>query len=356
MSEIISLAKSYEKYFKIGAAVAHWNVDKYEDVLPQHFNSITPENEMKYSELEPEEGKFTFEHADKIFDTAKKMGIKVRAHAPVWHNQTGEWMYKDGDKPAAPELIYERIEAHTKAMCERYNDGVYAWDVVNEATIDDSAADQIGESKVYRNSQYFKLCGEGFIEAAFRAMDKYSPNAQLFYNDYSECEPQKRERIVALIRNLQDKGCRVDGFGMQQHYFTRPDYDELKRSIEAYAELGIRLHITELDVSLMATVDQGEQRLKPGDAGFAEYIRELLSPTPERLAQIENIYVQLFEIYRSYADVIDCVTTWAVADDYTWLDNFYPDKSMPKMKQFPSLFDVKHAPKECVKKLIEAAR
>ena len=103
MNELPSLAKAYEKYFKIGAAVASVNIDSYEEILTKHFNSITPENEMKYLLTEPEEGKFTFDAADKIFDTARRMGIKVRAHAPVWHNQTADWMYKDGDKPAAPE-------------------------------------------------------------------------------------------------------------------------------------------------------------------------------------------------------------------------------------------------------------
>ena len=356
MSDISSLAKAYEKYFKIGAAVDQYGTEHYMDLLSRHFNSITPENEMKYSSIEPEEGVYTFDACDKIFETARKLGIKVRAHAPVWHNQTGEWMYKDGDKDAAPELIYERIEAHTKALCERYNDDVYAWDVVNEAIIDEQAKDQIGGSDTYRKSRYFELCGSGFIEAAFRAMDKYSPNALLFYNDYSECDPTKRTRIVRLIRELQDKGCRIDGFGMQQHWFAAPDYDELKRSIETYASLGLRLHITELDVNLMSTVEHNGQRLKPGDPGFEEYIREVMEPTPEKLAKIEETYIKLFEVYRSYSDVIDCVTTWGVADDYTWLDYFGASKDGPKVKQYPLLFDTELAPKACVRELIEAAR
>ena len=138
-------------------------------------------------------------------------------------------------------------------------------------------------------------------------------------------------------------------------YFAKPDYDELKRSIETYAELGLRLHITELDINLMATLNEGEQRLKPGDPGFDEYIRKAMSPTPEKLAEIEKIYIKLFEVYRSYSDVIDCVTTWGVADDYTWLDFFGMSKDKPKIKQYPLLFGVDHQPKECVKKIIEAA-
>ena len=354
MSDMFSLSKAYEKHFKIGAAVSHLNIDTYVDVLAQHFSSVTTENELKYQDTEPEEGRFTFDHADTIFNIARKLGIKVRAHAPVWHWATGEWMFKDGDKPAAPELICERIEAHTKALCERYNDDVYAWDVVNEAARDDAPANA-DESSIYRSSEYFRLCGPVFMEAAYKAMDKYSPKAQLFYNDYSECVPEKRERIVRIIRDLREKGCRIDGFGMQQHHFAAPDYDELKRSIEIYAGLGLRLHVTELDVSLMATVNHGETRLKPGDPGFEEYIREALDPTPEKLAKIGEIYIKLFDIYRSYSDVIDCVTTWGVADDYTWLDHFGGAPGIPPVKQYPLLFDTEHRPKPCVAKLIEMA-
>ena len=143
---------------------------------------------------------------------------------------------------------------------------------MNEAARDDVPDPQQcpGESDVYRNSEYYRLCGAGFIEAAFRSMDRYAPDAQLFYNDYGECVPEKRERIVKLIRNLQDRGCRVDGMGMQQHYFAAPDYDELKRSIETYAGLGLRIHITELDISMMALMNPGTKRLKPGEPGYAE--------------------------------------------------------------------------------------
>ncbi len=358
MSEIISLAKSYEKYFKIGAAVSPRQIRKHHDLLLRHFNSLTAENEMKYDSTEPEEGHFCFDKADSVVAMAREMGVKIRAHAPVWHNQTPAWMYLDGNRPAPPELIYERIDAHTKALCERYNRDVYAWDVVNEATRDDvpDPEKNPGESPVYRNSEYYKLCGTGFMEAAFRSMEKYSPDARLFYNDYSECVPEKRNRIVTLIRGLREKGCRVDGIGMQQHHFAAPDYDEIKRSIEIYASMGLRIHVTELDVSMMAAFNQGSRRLKPGDPGFDEYIREALKATPEKLSKIDEIYVRLFEIYRSYTDVIDCVTTWGIADDYTWLDFFGMRRGMPPIKQHPLLFDEQGMPKPCVQQLMDAVK
>lgn len=352
MNGIISLAKAYEGYFKIGAAVSYMGADHYEKVLKENFNSITPENEMKYEMVEPEEGKFTFETPDKIFSLARRMGIKVRAHAPVWHNQTGAWMYRDGDKAAAPELIYERIDAHSKAICQRYNNDVYAWDVVNEA-VRDLYIDDGGTDEVYRNSEYFMLCGKEFIAKAFQAMDKYSPNAQLFYNDYDECVPEKRKKIVRLIQDIQEKGCRIDGFGMQQHYFRKPDFDELKRSIEEYAGLGIHLHITELDITLRSAYeDLAGKECEVDD----DLISAVTNPTNELIDHVGEIYLKLFEIYRSYRDVIDCVTTWGVADDYSWLDFFRPDKKMPRTKQYPMLFNRYHAAKPCVAKLIEAVK
>ncbi len=359
MSDVFSLAKAYEKYFKIGAAVSSFGIAGRKDLIRRHFNSLTPENEMKYALTEPEEGQFRFERADAIVAMAREMGVKVRAHAPVWHNQTPNWMYRDGDRPASPELIYARIDAHSKAMCQRYNGDVYAWDVVNEATQDDplDPVKAPDESPVYRNSEYYKLCGAGFIEAAFRSMTRYAaPDAQLFYNDYNECMPEKRDRIVTLIRNLQEKGCRVDGMGMQQHYFAAPDYDELKRSIEIYAGLGLRIHVTELDVSMMATLNRSDRRLKQGDPGFEEYIREAMQATPEKLDKINEIYVKLFEVYRSYADVIDCVTTWGVADDRTWLDGFGMNRNPPRIKQHPLLFDENGQEKPCVYQLLDAAK
>jgi len=359
MNELQSLCKAYEKYFKIGATLNAMTVDTHGDIVKQHFNSLTCENEMKYERIQPEEGVFTFEPADKIVAFAKENGIKMRAHAPVWHAQTGEWMYKDGEKFAAKELIYERMEAHTKAMAERYNDAVYCWDVVNEATRDDNTRmplEMEGTDPVYRNSRYFTLCREEFIEKAFKLMDKYSPNAQLFYNDYDEIIPKKRDRIVALIKMLQNTGCRIDGFGMQQHYFTAPNYDELKRSIEIYAALGLRLHITELDVSIFATLPAGTPRPSMSDPNIAEFIAEYAKESEERCEAICKIYENIFEIYRSYADVIDCVTTWGVADDASWINGFGLAPEMRAIRQYPLLFGRDHAPKSIVKTLIDAAK
>lgn len=335
MSEILSLAKAYSKYFDIGAAVNAMTVDSHAELLKAHFNSLTCENEMKYERIQPEEGKYTFGPADKIVAFAKENGMRMRAHAPVWHAQTPDWFFKQGDRPAPRELVYERMEQHIKTTAERYNDAVYCWDVVNEATNDELDPRYMARfgNEPYRQSKYLTLCGIEYLEKAYHLMRKYSPTAQLFYNDYNECDPLKRERIYNLMKNLLDRGAPLQGFGLQTHYnIYRPDLDEVKRSIETYASLGLRIHITEMDISFYGSMQEPEIEL-----------------TPELEAKQAKIYEDLFELYRSYSDVVDSVTLWGVADDRSWL-------SRRDRKNWPLLFDVNHQPKPFVKNLIDAAK
>ena len=48
MNPMRSLAKAYESCFKIGAAVSPPDLTIHRDILLQHFNSLTCENQMKY--------------------------------------------------------------------------------------------------------------------------------------------------------------------------------------------------------------------------------------------------------------------------------------------------------------------
>ena len=335
MSEILSLCQAYAKYFDIGAAVTPATIVSHGDILKQHFNSLTCENQMKYSVIHPEEGRYDFSGADAVVAFAKENGMRMRAHAPVWHNQTPDWIFKQGDRMAPRELIYERLEQHIKTVAERYNDAVYCWDVVNEATCDTVDPRHIARygNEVYRQTRYLTACGVEYLEKAYHLMRKYSPFAQLFYNDYNECDPLKRERIYTLMKNLLDRGAPLQGFGMQTHYsIYSPDMDEVKRSIETYASLGLRLHITEMDISFYKDPSEPE-----------------IVPTAELMERQTKVYEQLFELYRSYSDVIDSVTLWGVADDRSWL-------SSPSRKNWPLLFDENHEAKPVVSKLIEAAK
>ncbi|MBQ3880425.1 MAG: endo-1,4-beta-xylanase [Oscillospiraceae bacterium] len=334
MSEF-SLAGAYKPYFDIGAAVSPRTIVSHADLLKQHFNSLTCENQMKYIIVHPEENRYDFSEADQIVAFAKENGMRMRAHAPVWHAQTPDWIFKAGDRPAPRELIYERLEQHIKTVAEHFGDAVYCYDVVNEATTDTVDPRHLARfgNETYRQTRYLTACGVEYLEKAYFFMRKYAPHAQLFYNDYNECDPLKRERIYTLMKNLLDRGAPLHGFGLQTHYnIYGPEMDEVKKSIECYASLGLRLHITEMDISFYQNMADPQ-----------------IEPTQEQIEKQAKIYEDLFALYRSYSDVIDSVTFWGVADDRTWL-------SHPNRLNWPLPFDRDHNPKPFVAKLIEAAK
>lgn len=330
-----SFCESYKKYFDIGAAVNPWSIKKYGDLLKKHFNSVTCENEMKYIITHPEEDKYDFSKADEIVSFAKANGMKVRGHAPVWHSQTPNWIFKDGDHLASRELVYERLEQHIKAMAEHFGDDVYCWDAVNEACIDTLPEFQIKfmGNETYRTSRYLTACGFEYVAKAYELWGKYAPNAKLFFNDYNECDPLKRERIVNLIKDVQRAGAPIYGMGMQSHYSIHfPEMDEVKRSIETYAGLGLHLHITEMDISFYMDPFRDPE----------------IVPTEEQIEKQASIYEKLFEMYRSYSDVIDSVTLWGVTDATSWI-------SRPDRKNWPLPFDVDGNPKPFIEKICKAA-
>ncbi len=334
--ELMSLCDAYQKYFYIGAAISPPHIELQGDLLKKHFNSITCENQMKYEPIHPEEGRWNFEPADKIVKFVKDNGKHLRLHAPVWHAQTPKWFFDANGRLAPRELVFERLEEHIKVFAGRYAADAYAWDVVNEATndkLDDMFIRRFGNNP-YRLTDYLTTCGVEYLEKAYHLARKYAPHVQLYYNDYNECDPLKRERIYNLMKNLLDRGAPLQGFGMQTHYnIKNPSLDEVKKSIETYASLGLRIHITEMDINFYTDVHSNEAAMEITD---------------EMREKQNEIYVKLFELYRSYSDVIDCVTTWGVADDYSWL-------SRPNRPNYPLLFNADHSPKPCIYKIIDDA-
>ena len=144
---------------------------------------------MKPGPIHPEENRYSWESADRIVDFAQKNCMKMRGHTLCWHNQTGAWMFKDAQgNQVGKEIALQRLKDHITQVVTRYKGKVYAWDVVNEAVVDDS-----DPAKVYRESLWYKICGEEFIAQAFKKRaHEADPDAVLFYNDYNTENPVKR--------------------------------------------------------------------------------------------------------------------------------------------------------------------
>ena len=188
-----------------------------------------------------------------------------------------------------------------------------------------------------RDSPWLQGIGEDYIAQAFRLAHEADPNAQLFYNDYNESHPEKREKIVRLLRTLKEQDVPIHGMGMQAHWnLYGPGMDEIRAAIEAYEALDLQLHVTELDMSLFA---------------FDDNCKDVVQPSEELLHKQAERYEQVFELFREYQDVIQSVTFWGAADDYTWLDHF----PVIGRKNWPFVFDTNHQPKASFWGLVKQA-
>ncbi|QKJ30734.1 endo-1,4-beta-xylanase [Mucilaginibacter mali] len=297
----------YKKYFPIGVAVNMRAIQGPEaDLIEKEFNSVTPENDMKMGSIHPEENRYNWTNADAIVDFATKHNIRIRGHNLLWHTQAPGWMFKDSvGNPVSKAVLLARLKAHITTVVNRYKGKIYAWDVVNEA-IDDTPANYL------RNTRWYKICGDEFIAKAFEYAHAADPKAELFYNDYNSEDESKREKIYRLLKSLKDAGVPITGVGMQGHWkLSDPSPEMIRKAIERYASLGLKIQITELDITVRERNAQRSANTPlPVDSG--------LTPT---LAQRQaDRYREIFEIFRQYKKVITGVTFWNVSDRYSWLD------------------------------------
>lgn len=304
--------KSYffdDGYFDVGVAIEPHSTDKSEEVklIKRHFNSITAENAMKWSSIQPTEGVFTWENADKIVAFAIANNIKVRGHTLCWHRQVPDWVFVENEETASKEKVLERLRNHIAAVVEHFNGKVYAWDVLNEA-VDDGGA--------YRNSLWYSICGEDYILEAFKAARDADPDAKLFYNDYNATFPIKRDKILELLEKLQSEGY-IDGMGLQGHWnLNEPYVGKITDALDLYSALGLDLQITELDISTGSS-------------------KEYTSDIEQKQ---RSAYSRYFEIFREYKNYISSVTFWGLSDEHSW-------KNEPNSPDFPLLFKGDYNPK-----------
>lgn len=316
-----ALKTLFSEDFKIGAAVNPLAILSQEQLLAEHFNSITAENEMKFASLHPEEEVYTFEAADQLVAFARKHNMAMRGHTLVWHNQTTDWLFAGTNGGlASKDTLLARLKAHINTVVGRYKNDIYAWDVVNEVITDEG-------QELFRPSKWLEIAGADFIAKAFEYAHEADPKALLFYNDYNESDLNKRDKMYTLLKSLLDQGVPVHGVGLQAHWnLYDPALDDIRAAIEKYASLGLQLQLTELDVSMFRFDDKRTDLKSPG-AGLLEL-------------QAER-YEAIFKLLKEYREVISAVTFWGAADDYTWLDDF----PVRGRKNWPFLFDEQQRPK-----------
>jgi endo-1,4-beta-xylanase len=349
-AEPAALKDMFAEKFLVGAAIGTHQVMGAEpaalELAARQFNTITPENLLKWAEVHPQPDQYNFEPADKYVAFGQKHRMFIVGHTLVWHNQTPAWVFQDDSgQPLSRDALIQRMRDHIHTVVGRYKGKIGGWDVVNEAFEDDGSL---------RDSPWRKTIGDDYLELAFRFAHEADPEAELYYNDYNEWHPGKRKAVNRLVRSFNAKGIRIDGIGLQGHWgLDYPSLPEIEAMLNDYGKLGVKLMVTELDMNILPrpgaqTAAEVSATAKGGDA-LNPYAAGLPEDKNEELAER---YAAIFAMFVKHHDKIDRVTMWGVHDGQSWLNN-WPIRGRTA---YPLLFDRQLQPKLAFDSVVRAGK
>ena len=332
-----TLKDVYAGLFRIGAAV---NQRQFEEKDPRaagiigaQFNTISPENVMKWEAIHPRVDGYNFGPADEYVAFGEKYKMFIVGHNLVWHSQTPRWVFQDDKgQPLTRDALLARMKEHISTVVGRYKGRIGGWDVVNEA---------LNEDGTMRKSQWYNIVGDDYIIKAFQFAHEADPNCELYYNDYSIENEAKRKGAVDLIKKLQAAGVKVAAMGLQGHDdMSWPTVQQQSDTIEAFAALGIKVNITELDVDVLPKAGRGNSA--DVSATSANGANPYAAGLPDDVQQaLAKRYAELFGVFLKYGKSIGRITFWGVTDGDSWKNDF----PVRGRTNYPLLFDREGKPK-----------
>jgi endo-1,4-beta-xylanase len=342
------LAAAWRDAFRIGIAVSNQTLDQQTAadlaLIAREFNAVTAENAMKWGVIRPDGVNWQWQRPDRLVEFAEANDMYVLGHTLVWHSQIPQSVFADANGAALTrDALLGRLEEHIATLVGRYRGRVHAWDVVNEA---------IDEGMGWRRSPWLSIIGDDYMEQAFRLARAADPDATLLYNDYNMHNPAKREFLVGVIRDYQERGVPIDGIGLQGHLgLDYPDLEEWEQSIATYAAMGLEVHVTELDVDVLPNPNRPSAEI----SNRAEYAASN-DPWPNGLSdemeqRLADRYEQIFRILLRYRDSVKRVTFWGLHDGVSWKNNF----PVRGRTNYPLLFDRELLPKPAHRRVMELA-
>lgn len=335
-SSIPSLKETFKNDFLIGTALNTQQILEKDagavDLVPIHFNAVTPENIMKAALIHPAWDKYNFTMADQLATYAQKYHLKINGHTLVWHSQLPTFVRNMKNADSLRHFLAD----HITTVAGRYKGKVFSWDVVNEA---------LDENGSLRKSVFLQLLGEDYIVEAFRLAQQAAPDAELYYNDYNIENPKKRAGAIALIKKIKAAGVRIDGVGIQGHWqASRIPLANIEQSILEFAALDVQVMFTELDLSVlpnpwnanvadvnMSATNNKSANANPYPNGLPDSVQAILT----------NGYKDLFSLFLKHSGKISRITCWGVHDGQSWL-NDWPIRGRTN---YPLLFDRAYQPK-----------
>lgn len=346
----VVLKDVFAKHYLIGGALNDNSLNGKDPnaaaIAAKHFNTITAENVMKWMHIHPEPNRYDFEATDRFVDFGTKNKMFIVGHTLVWHWQTPKWVFEDeSGQPRTREALLAIMKDHIMTVVGRYKGRVHGWDVVNEALDDDGSL---------RKTKWLEIIGDDFIEKAFEYAREADPNAELYYNDYSNENSARCAGTVRIVSNLQSKGIKVDGIGIQGHWDMRGvSFEEFEASIQAYAKLGVKVMITELDVSALPSFEAPVGADLARRAEFQEQYNPYTNGLPEDVkVKHVKLYSDIFAFFNKNSDKISRVTLWGIYDGTSWRNNW----PMRGRTDYPLLFGRDYQPNAAFFAVVKTAQ
>lgn len=292
----------------------------FASILSREFNSLTPENALKWYSTQPSAGTWDFTGADAIVDFAEDNGMTIRGHTLVWAQDTytPAWVRAISD----PVELQTTVNEHITTTMNHFSGRIERWDVINEP---------LASLGTGTSTSVFWTLGPEWIADAFRLARSLDADAELWLNEYgSDWVPGKHEALLALVTDLVGSGVPIDGVGIQTHRLPGAvlDTERFAAQLGDFTALGLEVAITELDVPVSPTDPDAFE------VQAAEYAR----------------------VVSTCLRVTGCVevTVWGLTDGATWLDSL----GLFATPTRPLLFDTAFAPKpayEAVRQVLAVA-
>lgn len=315
----VTLRDAYQNAFRVGVAINTEQITGKDvvgdDVITRQFNSITPENVMKWERIHPLPEQYDFSLADKYVEFGEKHHMFIVGHNLCWHHQTPDWVFQDAaGRPVSKEVLLQRLHDHILTVVGRYKGRIQSWDVVNEALAEDGSL---------RKDKWLEILGEEYLVKAYQWAHEADPLAQLNYNDYNLENTAKRQGAIALVKKLHAAGIPVAVIGNQAHVrYDWPSAELEDQTVKELATAGVKVAITELDVDVLPAIQTGS-----ADISLHAAADPKLNPWPNGLPadmqkKLAAQYAALFGVYLKNRAVVNRVTLWGLSDADTWRNDW----------------------------------
>ncbi len=339
--ELPAYKDKYADHFLVGS---HMDFSEFYDARAKEWytthSSIVTANPFYWSAIQNPNGSYNWSFADDLMTWVATQEVEVRGHPLLFGSVDPDWVFQENGNPISREALIERMRNHIQTIMTRYKGEIQYWDVVNEPTGDpffSLGMEASAITDVYKKVPWYNIIGEEYVELALRFAHEADPDAKLFVNENNLIGPislTKKQNFISIIKNLLEKGAPIHGVGIQGHFSA--DYPPVGvglvcDTIKTFTNMGLEVHITELDMSIYSISQWVVPELIPSRNQFG-----LLSESRQRAR-----YTNLFRELRSCSDHIGAVLTWGILDENSWL-RFEPKER----NDWPLLFHKNYEPKQ----------